>query len=351
MKVLSTRIEDDQIEFLTTLAEERSMIEEREVSISDVIRGMIMNKMFLDEKDPLRKLAIPTTRRDLYRYFEFFTFSDPHINLMIDRLSHLVSSGAHLSGENRKMFEEKLGNIDIADLFSRISRQFFSIGDVFIEMKTDCLHCPDGTLCHHENVGVSRFDIIDPMNVEVIPNPLDPSGVARIMLKPSMELKRMVKTESPAEVFASIPPSMVNMIKNDIMIPADPEMVHHIKRKGEMRTYGESIIHSMLGDLLWRDEARCKAFREGHLDKKFPPSVTVDEEVNRIYMEDCRRSIERWFEDRVLGFIARRNGIEETPKIWWNPNRTKEKKWQLLLAWKEGCVSDSTVKDELDLSD
>ncbi len=357
MHAVSVRIQDSLYEELLKQQEEN-----KHASLSDTIREMLQDT--LQPKTPPGFYhpyhtpacipganQIPTTRLELYRWYEYLFANNPHASLLLDELSERAITPYRLEGPNIDWAQQQLEPLNLREKMISILREYFGKGDCFTVSNLFCPYCltegdsfisvpPIESECKHIGAKFSSISILQPNTVEN----LEDLGY---FLVPSAEVKRIVMTGKPEETYGNIPESVKLAVRRGQPIPIDPRFLCHFKRGNAFEKYGRSIFRSWLPGMIGGSDEDTEARVLGGLD-----SSCIGEEVKVALMTQAQEMLGMWVY-KLLANLAYFQSVQMYPTVKWDPiTRIKNPQaaWGLLQIWKEGHVTDDTCAKVLGLN-
>ena len=351
--MLSVRVDNAVVDDLVKYAAGLSASMGKNLTVSDVIREMIEDKIKPMEPPYHQYEAfVPTTRKELYKWYEHYTASDVHVSNMIEELVGRMMNGFRIGGPNEEWFSDQLSHLNLEPMVRNVAKEYFSKGDVFVRTILDCPSCDgNGVMeCGHEKAEIRNLVILDAGSVDIIINPISMRSV--ILATPSTEVKRIVLTGMPKNLYDEIDDDIKKLVRNNQPITMRPDTITHLKRGGSsFSNYGESILKSRLAEMIEKDRAKFRAYAIGDPEPIVDDRPSIDEEIKIINMLQCRGAISKWLDDKVIGLLARCHGIKEAPVTIWGDIRVRsdKEKWFAIKAWREGILSDGAVMDMIGL--
>lgn len=209
---------------------------------------------------------IPTNRREVYRLCEYWITNEPRVAIGLLFYSDFPMNGFELVCKNRsvkKYFEKLCRKIKLEDKLPEILREYYGKGDCFVMGNLDCKHCrgtgyrDDGSECKHEGATWDSLSILNPEEVEVAPWVHVLGDEPPIYITPNNELRKIVQTGKPEEIFARLPEETKAAVRKGQPIKLNPLCVHHFKHGApSYQQFGVSIIRPLFPTLFYRDKLR-----------------------------------------------------------------------------------------------
>lgn len=264
-KILNVRV-DERI--MAALAERANDLD---ITVSELVRSFLDEGLSIKRAkpnprnpNPEDQIVLPTTRLELYRFYEFWNANHPNIAMAID---YFAAQGRDF----RIGCDAKEGGIVALDRLDRlhrlldekaegIMRELALMGDAFVMINLDCQKCGGhDPLCEHKNATISEVSILDPSTIEVYFDLNGGTFVERLMMLPNRDLKNLVKSRKPESLFSQLPQTIIEAVENNKPIELDPRFVVHAKVGGShYETYGTSMLRGLLPDLAKEDKDRQK---------------------------------------------------------------------------------------------
>lgn len=326
-RMLNVRVNEDT---MLALAERANDLD---ITVSEVVREIIdrglgivrtADGFYSPYGNSYRRNVIPTARRELYRWFEYFATNDARLGLTVDLIADLAT-GFNIKIPNPAdtdrwmMFAE---NLHLELRARSMMREIAVKGEVFVQFSVACPDC-GGEKCEH-NPSVIKVSILDPETVEVHTGPLD--TVATLHLVPTSELQKIVMTGKPEDTYRRIPKEILDAVRRGQAIKLDPRYTVHAKLGPAYERYGTSLIKSILDDLMERQQ-------DPSYDK-----AKAGVEVFICRLDEMRECVTRIL-NRALAIQAEAWGVEPATIVW-PEGADAEQKWGIALAWKNGDISD-----------
>lgn len=209
---------------------------------------------------------IPTNRREVYRLCEYWIVNEPRVAIGILFYSDFPMNGFELVCKNRavrKYFEKLCRKLKLQDKLPEILREYYGKGDCFVMANLDCKHCrgtgyrEDGTECEHEGATWDSLSILNPEEVEVAPWVHVLGDNPPLYITPNNELRKIVQTGKPEEIFARLPEETKAAVRKGQPIKLNPLCVHHFKHGApSYQQFGVSLIRPLFPTLFYRDKLR-----------------------------------------------------------------------------------------------
>jgi len=209
---------------------------------------------------------IPTNRREVYRLCEYWITNEPRVAIGLLFYSDFPMNGFELVCKNRsvkKYFEKLCRKIKLEDKLPEILREYYGKGDCFVMANLDCKHCrgtgyrDDGSECKHEGATWDSLSVLNPEEVEVAPWVHVLGDEPPIYITPNNELRKIVQTGKPEEIFARLPEETKAAVRKGQPIKLNPLCVHHFKHGApSYQQFGVSIIRPLFPTLFYRDKLR-----------------------------------------------------------------------------------------------
>jgi len=209
---------------------------------------------------------IPTVRHEVYRWCSYWLHNEPRIAIAIDFYSEFPCNGFTLECHNaaiRSYFEDLCVKLNVDYWLPKILREYYAMGDAFVVLTLDCEHCQgtgfteEGEECSHEGATWKNISILDPITVEVLPYTAWSGEEPHIYVRPNEELRRIVATGNPKEIYERIPDDIKILVRKNAPIKLNPLVVTHFKHGcSAYQTYGVSIIRRLFPTLVYKDKLR-----------------------------------------------------------------------------------------------
>ena len=158
-----------------------------------------------------------------------------------------------------KFYEHLVKKLKLESWCKQISREYYTIGDVFPFLELECPECRGsmvtrkGEPCTHPHGSFRRLVVLNPDWIDVQTNVLAEEPV--ITLLPDDELKRIVWHKQPKAIYDRIPPHIREMILSGRPIPLDTMSVSHIRfNPYPYGTYGNSMVRRLFKVLAYKDK-------------------------------------------------------------------------------------------------
>jgi very-short-patch-repair endonuclease len=143
-----------------------------------------------------------------------------------------------------------------------IAYEYFALGDAFVMISIQCPKChgfgimSDGNVCNHEGGQIGNISIMNPDWIDVQVNKLNPSEPI-ISFIPDDEMKQIVWSKKPVELYNKIPDHMKKLILSQKPIPLSNRTITHMKHDEiPYNAYGRSIIAPLFPTLAYQDKLR-----------------------------------------------------------------------------------------------
>lgn len=202
---------------------------------------------------------IPSKRREVYQWCNFWYENEPKVASSIDFYSQFPINGFKNECTDiriKNYFDDLCKKLDIDNWLRVISHELYRLGDCFPFLEIECESCGGsgvdyntGEACPHVGGSWKRLVVLNPEFVEVYTNPITPDPV--IALIPDEELRALVMRGGPGS------DKLGAHIKQYILagkpIPLDNRNVSHLKfgdRAGVR--YGTSIIRRLFPYLAYK---------------------------------------------------------------------------------------------------
>ena len=205
---------------------------------------------------------IPSKRQEIYLWARYFYENEPKIAASIDFYSQFpVAPGFELQHHDKKKinyFNKLLKKLKINDNLSMMSSEYYMLGDVFPFLGISCPTChgsgylPNGESCPHKGGSFNSFIIMNPDWIEVHDNPIVSEPLIQLM--PDENLRRIVTTQYPQEMFQRIPERFRAAILKNQPIKLSNRSVSHLKHQpAPYGVYGTSLIRRLFKTLAYKD--------------------------------------------------------------------------------------------------
>lgn len=201
-------------------------------------------------------------RREVYQWNRFFLENEPKVGAAISFYAEFPMNGFKLECPSRKVMNwfkhHVVDRLQLNDKFKMISREYFTLGDVFVHMDVDCPTCsgsgvdPDtGEQCNHGGGSFKRMVILNPDWIEVQQSIL--ADEPAIVMIPDEELKRIVFYKQPKVVYDRIPDRVKELVLSNKPIPLSNRTVSHLRHMPvPYGTYGTSLIRRLFTTLAYK---------------------------------------------------------------------------------------------------
>jgi very-short-patch-repair endonuclease len=203
----------------------------------------------------------PSKRREVYGYCRHFVDSEPKVAAALDFYSHFPMNGFTIQHKNfqiKRYFEHRAKKMRLNWWCKLISRDYYTLGDVFPFCEIDCPECRGAgyvgnKVCLHPGGNFRRIVVMSPESIEAQTSPLAEDPV--ITLIPDDELKRLVWLKSPKPFYDKIPEHIKKLILAGRPIPLANESVSHIKfNPYPYGVYGTSLLRRLFKVLMYKDK-------------------------------------------------------------------------------------------------
>jgi very-short-patch-repair endonuclease/intein/homing endonuclease len=176
--------------------------------------------------------------------------NEPKIGAGIDFYSEFSMNNFRLECKNSKIlkyYEKVVKDLKINYWSKLISHERNLLGDVFPFLEIECPVCGglgvlnDGSPCQYRGGKIKRILVLNPDWVEVQQTQLASEPV--ITLVPDEDLRKIVTTKSPKQIYDRLPPKLIKLVLSGLPIPLSNRCVSHIKYNASpYGIYGESIL-------------------------------------------------------------------------------------------------------------
>jgi very-short-patch-repair endonuclease len=201
-----------------------------------------------------------TKRKEVYSWARFYYDNEPKVAAGVDFYSQFGMSGFQLECKNPSVlnyFNQFVKDLKLEYWFRLISHEYYLIGDVFPFLEIQCKKCqstgflPNGDRCNHPDGKFSKITILNPDFVNVKDSMfLDQREYELI---PDEEMKRMVQSKKPKNVYESIPEHVLHLIQAGNPIPLSKHSVSHIKHaEVPYGKYGTSMLRRLFTILAYK---------------------------------------------------------------------------------------------------
>lgn len=222
---------------------------------------MMANPMWFSPLHTPQSWQTASRRREINQWARFFLDNEPKVAGAIDFYSNFSMNGFDLECPDRKVlnyFNRIKDNLDLLEKFKMISREYYTLGDVFIHLDVDCPICfgsgidPDTQeQCNHPGGNFRRILILNPDWIEVQQSVLADEPV--IVMVPDEELKRIVFYKQPKAIYDRIPDKIKKLVISNQPIPLSNRVVSHLKHMPvPYGTYGTSLIRRLFTTLAYK---------------------------------------------------------------------------------------------------
>jgi len=196
---------------------------------------------------------------------EYWVSNEPRIAIAIDFYSEFPMSGFDLECSDasvKEFFENLVKRIRLEERLPEILREYYSKGDAFVMCNLDCDKCggsgidQNGKECDHKGATWRGVSVLNPEEVEVSPfSNIMPDPPIYVL--PNADLKKLVQTGQPKDIFQSLPQQTRDAIRKGLPILMDPLTITHLKHASSpYQTYGQSIIRRLFPTLVYKDKLR-----------------------------------------------------------------------------------------------
>lgn len=183
------------------------------------------------------------------------------VNRIAVHNSHFPMNGfnvVHKKPQIRRYFEHINKKLRLPYWCKMISREYYTLGDVFPFSEIDCDQC-HGTgyykkdLCNHPGGSFRRLVVLNPDWIDVQTSVLAEDPV--ITLLPDDELKRLVWLKQPKALYDKLPDHIKKLIHAGRPIPLANEAVSHIRfNPYPYGVYGTSLLRRLFKVLMYKDK-------------------------------------------------------------------------------------------------
>ncbi len=203
----------------------------------------------------------PSKRREVYNYCRHFVDNEPKVAAALDFYSHFPMNGFTIQHKNfqiKRYFEHRAKKLRLNWWCKLISRDYYTLGDVFPFCEIDCPEChgsgyKNNKICLHPGGNFRRIVVMNPDTIEAQTSPLAEDPV--ITLIPDDQLKRLVWLKQPKEFYDKIPEHIKKLILAGRAIPLANESVSHIKfNPYPYGVYGTSLLRRLFKVLMYKDK-------------------------------------------------------------------------------------------------
>ena len=246
-------------------------------------------------------LQLPRDRKQVNAWCRHFYETEAIPAIAVDLLSQLSINDYYIECAVpyiKDFFEKMCEHIDILNVLSDIAFEYWKMGDVF----------PMGEL--NTELGTwERFVILNPDFVDVKRNVL--AGEPQIELIPDDDLKRIVFTKEPPEVyeyFLNMAPDVITYVKRNVNIPLNTTNVSHIRHKpAPYGVWGTPLYKRIFKSLMYREMIRRAQFTiaERYITPlKIFKLGTVDEPPTQEEIDDMEEKLAAVMSDPNLVFVT-----------------------------------------------
>ena len=202
---------------------------------------------------------IPSKRREIYQWCNFWYENEPKVASAIDFYSQFPINGFKNECRDLKIkrfYDDLCKKLDLDNWMRIISNELYRLGDCFPFVEIECDKCGgsgfdggSGEICNHKGGSWKRIVVLNPEFVEVYTNPITPDPV--IALIPDDELKALVMRGGPGS--DKLGEHIKQYIVSSKPIPLDNRNVSHLKLgdRAGIR-YGTSIIRRLFPYLAYK---------------------------------------------------------------------------------------------------
>lgn len=201
---------------------------------------------------------IPSKRREIYQWCNFWYENEPKVASAIDFYSQFPINGFKNECRDMKIkdfYDDLCSRLDLDNWLRVISHEMYRLGDCFPFVEIECEHCggsgieSSGETCSHDGGTWKRVVVLNPESIEVYTNPITPDPV--IALIPDEELRALVMRGGPGS--EKLGSHIKNYISAGKPIPLDNRNVSHLKfgDRAGIR-YGTSIIRRLFPYLAYK---------------------------------------------------------------------------------------------------
>jgi hypothetical protein len=319
---------------LNVRVDERTMLaitdraNEMDITVSDVVRASIDSSLgihrgtdgapFTTHQRPI----IPIVRRELYRFYEYFSTNDPELSQAVEFVCDMATKFRLETEEaDRKNYAIVRDVMSLDDKARDVMRELAVKGEVFIHISPEI------------ETKTVEISILNPENVDV------DDDTRIVILRPSVELRMALEVGEPAGVLERIPVAAREAIDNNTPICLNPHSTIHMKLGPPYETYGTSIIKPFLSELM---------------NKHQSPASRPSDRLGFMAIFEARLDHLRLhiggFINAILPMIAQLNDIESPADIrWYTPQHQKDR-WAVSQGWKNGLISDAAYADMMDMT-
>ncbi len=192
----------------------------------------------------------------------FFFSNEPKVFAAINFYSQFPLTGFKLECSSEKVAEyykqKVVKKLKLTEIFQQISSEYFMLGDVFAHLEVQCPKCggsginPDTKkICNHPGGTFKRVIILNPDWIEVRGTPLADEPI--LMMIPDEELKKIVQTKQPKNIYDRLPERLKKMVLSNQPIPLSNRTVSHLKHMPvPYGLYGTSLIRALFTTLAYK---------------------------------------------------------------------------------------------------
>jgi len=190
----------------------------------------------------------------------FFYENEPKVAAAIDFYSTFTMSGFTLECKDKKVlrFYEKLVKTLKLNYWAKaISFEYYLLGDVFPFIEYECPVCkglgllPNGQVCNHPDGTVKKIKILNPDWITVHDSPVADNPV--FTFEPDDELKEIVATKRPPEIYNNLPPGLIASISSGQPIVLSNRCISHIKYNASpYGVYGTAMTRRLFTYLAYK---------------------------------------------------------------------------------------------------
>jgi len=202
---------------------------------------------------------IPSKRREIYQWCNFWYENEPKVASAIDFYSQFPINGFKNECRDLKIknyYDNLCRHLDLDNWMRVISHELYRLGDCFPFVEIECEQCGGGGVdyatgdaCLHKGGSWKRVVVLNPEFIEVYTNPITPDPV--IALIPDDELRALVMRGGPGS--EKLGENIKQYIVSGRPIPLDNRNVSHLKLgdRAGIR-YGTSIIRRLFPYLAYK---------------------------------------------------------------------------------------------------
>jgi len=206
--------------------------------------------MFFSPLHTPQNWQIASKRREIYQWARFYYENEPKISAGIDFYSQFPMNGFTLECKDKKIlnfFNRTSKRVKLNYWVKAISFENFLLGDVFPFVEYECEHCggsgykSNGEVCNHPGGTIKSIKILNPDWITVHSSPMASDPV--YVLEPDDELKSIVASKRPVEIYEKMPPGLIQAISSGQPIRLSNRCISHVKHQGSTYgTYGTSLV-------------------------------------------------------------------------------------------------------------